>query len=191
MVSKIIQIRVDNKEFCDSHESANEGVSFGFACGDDPEAVRGPLKVIDPTGEDTKLLLEDEVVAGAPDPDGAGGIGGGNPFAVGGETGDGGGVGVVGVDGDVEGVMEVHDDHRSAIGVEHGVGLGVAGDQNPTPALRRGHARVSLHQLMPHLPLPLPLPSKHSLLALPSLDPSLLSIFQVLCCGVQSAESEE
>lgn len=55
------------------------------------------------------------------------------------------------VDGDVKGVLEAHDDHRSGVGVDDGVGLGVAGDQNPTAALRRGHARVRLLQLVAHL----------------------------------------
>lgn len=54
---------------------------------------------------------------GPPDPDGAGDIGRGDPLAVGGEPGDGGWVSVLGVDGDVERLVEVEDDHRSAIGV--------------------------------------------------------------------------
>lgn len=89
------------------------------------------------------------VVVGAPDADGAGGVGGGDPLAVGGEAGDGGGVGVLGVDGDVERVVEVEDDDGSAVGVEDGVGPGlrVAGDEDPAAALRRGHARVGLRQL--------------------------------------------
>lgn len=86
---------------------------------------------------------------GAPDADGAGGVGGGDPLAVGGEAGDGGGVGVVGVDGGVEGVVEAEDDDGPAVGVEDGAGpgLGVAGDEDPAAALRRGHARVRLRQL--------------------------------------------
>lgn len=58
---------------------------------------------------------------------------------------------MVPVNGHVEGVLEVHHDHRSAVGVDDGVGLGIAGDQNPTAALRRGHARVRLQQLVAHL----------------------------------------
>lgn len=82
-----------------------------------------------------------------PDPDGAGDVGGGDPLAVGGEPGDGGGVSVLGVDGDVEGLVEVEDDHRSAIGVEDSVGFGAAGDQNPPAPLRRRHACICLRKL--------------------------------------------
>lgn len=49
---------------------------------------------------------------------------------------------MVAVDGDLEGVLEAHEDDGSAVGVDDGVGLGVAGDQNPAAALRRGHASV-------------------------------------------------
>lgn len=92
-------------------------------------------------------------VVGAPNSDGAGDVRGGDPLAVGGEAGDGGGVGVLGVDGDVEGVVEVEDDDGSAVGVEDGVGpgLGVAGDEDPAAALRRGHASVGLRELRRHL----------------------------------------
>lgn len=84
---------------------------------------------------------------GPPDPDGAGDIRGGDPLAVGGEPGDGGGVSVLGVDRHLQGVVEAEDDDGSAIGVHNPVGLGVAGDQNPPPALRRRHARVGLGEL--------------------------------------------
>ncbi|KAL6209148.1 hypothetical protein ACLB2K_020091 [Fragaria x ananassa] len=63
-------------------------------------------------------------------------VGGGDPLAVGGESGDGGRVGVLDVDGDNERVVEVHDDNGSAVGVE-AIGFGVAGDQDPRRDLRR------------------------------------------------------
>lgn len=36
------------------------------------------------------------------------------------------------IDGDLKGVMEIHHDNRSGIGVGDGVGFGVAGDENTT-----------------------------------------------------------
>lgn len=97
------------------------------------------MKVVDPTREDAELLLQNEVVAGSPDPDGAGHVSRGDPLAVGGKSGDGGRVGMVPIDGDLKRVLKVHNNDGSAVGVEHPVGLGVAGDQNPTATLRRRH----------------------------------------------------
>lgn len=48
------------------------------------------------------------------------------------------------VDRDLKGVLEVHDDNRSSIGVEDGVGLGVAGDENSTATLGGRRAGISL-----------------------------------------------
>lgn len=73
---------------------------------------------------------------GPPDPDGAGDIGRCDPLAVGRESGDGGRVSVLGVDGDIERIVEVHENDGSAIGVEELVGFGVAGDQNPSASFR-------------------------------------------------------
>lgn len=69
--------------------------------------VGGPLEIVDPTGEDLELLLQNEFVAGPPDPDGPGHVGGGDPLAVGGVAGHGGGVGVLGVDRDVKRVSRL------------------------------------------------------------------------------------
>lgn len=55
---------------------------------------------------------------GAPDPDGAGDVGGGDPLAVRGVPGDGGLVSVLGVDSDLEGAVKVADDDGSAIAIE-------------------------------------------------------------------------
>lgn len=55
---------------------------------------------------------------GPPDPDGAGDVGGGDPLAVGGEAGDGGRVGVLAVDLDLEGAVEVANHDGSAVAVE-------------------------------------------------------------------------
>lgn len=68
------------------------------------------------------------VVVGPPDPDGPRHVSGGDPLAVGGVTGDGGLVGVLAVDADVEGAIEVADYDGAAVAVEDGVGFGVAGD---------------------------------------------------------------
>lgn len=65
---------------------------------------------------------------GAPDPDGARDVGGGDPLAVGGEARDGGLVRVLTVDGDVEGAVQVADDDGSAIAIQNRVRLWVAGD---------------------------------------------------------------
>lgn len=46
--------------------------------------------------------------------------------------------------GDLKGVLEVHHDNRSSIGVEDGVGLGVAGDENSSATLGGRRAGVSL-----------------------------------------------
>lgn len=51
---------------------------------------------------------------------------------------------MVTVDGDLKRVLEIHDDNGSAIGVEDGVGLGVAGDENTSATLGEGSAGVSL-----------------------------------------------
>lgn len=90
------------------------------------------------------------LVIGAPDPHGAGDISRGNPLAVGGVPGDGGGVGMLSVDSDVEGVVEVEDDDGSAVGVEDVAGLGVAGDEYPPAPLRGRHAGVGLRELRRH-----------------------------------------
>lgn len=118
----------DKRRGNEIHESANEGFALAIPRGNDPHPIGGPLEVIDPTREDTELVLEDEVVVGSPNADGAGDIGGGDPLAVGGVAGDGDGVGVFAVDGDLERVVEVADDDGAGGAVEDVVGFGVAGD---------------------------------------------------------------
>lgn len=129
-----------------SHEGADEGLALAITRSDDPEAVGGPLEVVDAAGEDAELVLEDVVRAAAPDADSTGGVGGGHPLAVGGEAGDAGGVGVLGVHGDVEGAVEVPDDHGPAVAVGDGVRFRVTGDQDATAALRRRRAGVDFLQ---------------------------------------------
>lgn len=109
--------------------------------------VGGPLEIVDPTGEDLELLLQNEFVAGPPDPDGPGHVGGGDPLAVGGVAGHGGGVGVLGVDRDVKRVVEVDHNYGSAIRVQNGVGFGVAGDQDSPAALGGWDGRVGFCEL--------------------------------------------
>lgn len=104
------------------------------------------MEVVDAAGEDAELVLEDVVGAAAPDANGAGGVARGHPLAVGGESGDGGGVRVFGVDGDVKGAVEVPDNHGPAVAVGDGVRFRVAGNQDATAALRRWHAGVGLLQ---------------------------------------------
>lgn len=136
-----------------SHESANQRLALAVAGGHDPHPVGRPLEIIYPARENPKLLLEHVVVVvGPPDPDGPGHVGGGDPLAVGRVAGDGGLVSVLAVDVDVEGAVEVADDDGAAVAVEDGVGLGVAGDQDPAAALRRRHAGVGLGELSHCLP---------------------------------------
>lgn len=80
----------------------------------------------------------------APDPDGAGDVGGGDPLAVGGEAGDGGVVGVLAVDGGLERSIQVADDDGSAVTVEDRVGFRIARYQNPSAPFCGGNARVGL-----------------------------------------------
>lgn len=87
----------------------------------------------------------------APDPDGAGDVGRCDPLAVGRVPGDGGRVSVFRVDSDLEGAIEVPDDDGSAVAVEDGVGLRVAGDEDAPAALRRGDANVRLLQPRQHV----------------------------------------
>lgn len=70
-----------------------------------------------------------------------------DPFPVGGVPGDGDGVGVLAVHGDVLGVCEGAQDHGSAVGVKEGVGFGVAGDEDSSAAFRRGGGGVGFRQL--------------------------------------------
>lgn len=105
------------------------------------------MKIIDPTRKNLELLLQDEVVVSPPDPDGSGDIGGSDPLAVRGEPSECGRVSVLGVDGDLERVIEVEEDDGSAICVQNCVGFRIAGDENSSATLRRRHASVGLGEL--------------------------------------------
>ncbi|MCI17592.1 hypothetical protein A2U01_0038741, partial [Trifolium medium] len=67
----------------------------------DPLAISGPLKIIDPTRENTKFVLENIIIVSSPNADGAGDIGRCNPFAVRGVTGDGDGIRMFAVNGNL------------------------------------------------------------------------------------------
>lgn len=60
---------------------------------------------------------------------------------------------MIAVDGDVERVLEAHDDDGSGVGEDYGVGFGVAGYENAAATLGGGHARIRLNQLVAHLAL--------------------------------------
>lgn len=51
------------------------------------------------------------------------------------------------IDRDLERIVEVEHHDGSAIGVENGVGFGVAGDQNSSASLGGWHAGVGLREL--------------------------------------------
>jgi len=137
-----------------SHECADEGLALAVPGDDDAEAIGGPAEVVDASREGAELGLERAVPVAAPDADAAGGVGGGDPLAVGGEAGDGGGVGVVLVGPGVEGRVEAADDDAAAGAVGDRVRLRVPGQEDPTAALRRRRARVRLHQLRHFFPFP-------------------------------------
>ena len=75
------------------------------------------MEIVDPTREDLEFLLQNELVAGPPDPDSTGHVGGGDPLGVGGVACHGGWVSVFGVHRHVEWVIEVEHDDGSTIGV--------------------------------------------------------------------------
>uniref|UniRef100_A0A2P2J6L4 66 kDa stress protein-like n=1 Tax=Rhizophora mucronata TaxID=61149 RepID=A0A2P2J6L4_RHIMU len=129
------------------HESTNKRFALAVTGGDNPQTIGRPLEIVDPASQDLEFLLEDVIVVGPPDPDSAGDVGRGDPLAVMREAGDGGLVAVFAVDGNVKRVVEVEDENRAMASVEDGVGLGVAGDQDPPATLRQGHARIGFRQL--------------------------------------------
>lgn len=135
------------------HESSYKGLSLAFTGGNDPLAVGRPLQVVDPAGEDTEFVLEDVLVVPAPDPDCAGDVGRRDPLAVGREPRHRGLVGVLPIDDDLEGAVEVPDDDGPTVAVDDGVCLGIAGNEDPLPSLRRRHAGIRLQQVRRHLPL--------------------------------------
>ncbi|WVZ14672.1 hypothetical protein V8G54_012238 [Vigna mungo] len=53
--------------------------------------------------------------------------------------------------GDIKGVLETRDDHRSDIDMDDGVGVVIIENQNPTTTLHRRHACASLLHLEAHL----------------------------------------
>lgn len=125
-----------------SHECANKGLPLAVAGGDNALAIRRPLEIVDPTREDTKLLFQNKIIVGPPDPNGARHVSRGDPLAVGRVAGDGGGVHVLAVNLDLEGAVEVANHDGSAIAVEDWIGFRVAWDQDAAAPLRRRHARV-------------------------------------------------
>uniref|UniRef100_A0A0D3CJ32 Uncharacterized protein n=1 Tax=Brassica oleracea var. oleracea TaxID=109376 RepID=A0A0D3CJ32_BRAOL len=82
------------------------------------------------------------IVASSPDPHRPGDIARRDPLSVGGVPRHRSWVSVLSVDRDLQGVVEVEDHDGSGVGVEHGVGLGVAGDQDSATPLRRRDAGV-------------------------------------------------
>lgn len=135
------------------HESADEGLPLAVPGHDDAEAIGGPAEVVDAAGEGAELGLEGAVAVAPPDADAAGGVGGGDPLAVGGEAGDGGRVGVVRVGPAVERRVEAADDDAAARAVGDRLRLGVPREEDPAAALRRRRARVRLLQLRHFCPL--------------------------------------
>jgi hypothetical protein len=134
-----------------SHECTDKRLPLSISRDDDAEAVGGPTEVVDAAGEGAELGLERAVAVATPDADASRGVGRGDPLAVGGETGDGGGVGVVLVGPGVEGRVEAAEDDAAAGAVGDRVRLGVPCQEDPAAALRRRRARVCLHQLR-HFP---------------------------------------
>nr|GME05060.1 dof zinc finger protein DOF3.6-like [Ipomoea batatas] len=101
--------------------SEKEGLALAITGSDNAHPIGGPLEIIDPTGEHPELLLEYKIIVGAPDPDGAGDVGGGDPLAVRGVPGDGGLVSVLGVDSDLEGAVKSSENSAGKKDVELGL----------------------------------------------------------------------
>nr|GMC80189.1 dof zinc finger protein DOF3.6-like isoform X2 [Ipomoea batatas] len=97
------------------------GLALAITGSDNAHPIGGPLEIIDPTGEHPELLLEYKIIVGAPDPDGAGDVGGGDPLAVRGVPGDGGLVSVLGVDSDLEGAVKSSENSAGKKDVELGL----------------------------------------------------------------------
>lgn len=81
---------------------------------------------------------------GPPDADGARHVSRCDPLTVGGVTGHRDRIGVLAVDGNLKGVVEVADDDGSGGAVKDVVGFGVAGDEDAAATFGGGYTSVGL-----------------------------------------------
>lgn len=130
-----------------SHKSANERLALAIARCHDPHPVPWPLKIIDPTRQNPKLLLQHMIIMRPPNPDRPWHVSWCDPLSVGGETRHGSLIRVLSIDGDLERLVKVADDDRSTVGIENGVGFRIAGDENASAALRGRNAGVGFGEL--------------------------------------------
>ena len=117
------------------HESTNKGLALAITGSNNAKHIGRPLQIVNTTRKDLELVLENEIIAGAPDPYHPRSISGGDPLTIWGVAGNCDWVSVLTVDLHFLGVVQAADDHRAAIAVEDRVRFGIAGDQDSAAPL--------------------------------------------------------